>query len=57
MGERLHGMQEVSGSIPLSSTNFYNEFKGLPTGFGSSFFSFRGLFDDLFDDFKKSVLR
>ncbi|CAI8808333.1 hypothetical protein EMIT093MI4_10596 [Pseudomonas sp. IT-93MI4] len=22
LGERLHGMQEVSGSIPLSSTNF-----------------------------------
>jgi hypothetical protein len=21
LGERLHGMQEVSGSIPLSSTN------------------------------------
>ena len=21
MGERLHGMQEVSGSIPLTSTN------------------------------------
>ena len=23
-GERLHGMQEVSGSIPLSSTKFFN---------------------------------
>jgi hypothetical protein len=22
LGERLHGMQEVSGSIPLTSTNF-----------------------------------
>ena len=22
LGERLHGMQEVSGSIPLSSTKF-----------------------------------
>ncbi len=22
LGERLHGMQEVSGSIPLGSTNF-----------------------------------
>ncbi len=25
LGERLHGMQEVSGSIPLSSTNFLRE--------------------------------
>ncbi len=24
LGERLHGMQEVSGSIPLSSTNKKN---------------------------------
>ena len=24
LGERLHGMQEVSGSIPLGSTNFFN---------------------------------
>ena len=24
LGERLHGMQEVSGSIPLTSTNFLN---------------------------------
>ncbi len=24
LGERLHGMQEVSGSIPLGSTNFPN---------------------------------
>ena len=23
LGERLHGMQEVSGSIPLSSTNLH----------------------------------
>jgi hypothetical protein len=23
LGERLHGMQEVSGSIPLSSTKFF----------------------------------
>ena len=23
LGERLHGMQEVSGSIPLSSTKIY----------------------------------
>ena len=23
LGERLHGMQEVSGSIPLISTSFY----------------------------------
>ena len=22
LGERLHGMQEVSGSIPLTSTNY-----------------------------------
>ena len=29
LGERLHGMQEVSGSIPLTSTNLsgrFNEF-------------------------------
>ena len=25
LGERLHGMQEVSGSIPLTSTKFFNE--------------------------------
>ena len=25
LGERLHGMQEVSGSIPLGSTNFPGE--------------------------------
>ena len=24
LGERLHGMQEVSGSIPLGSTNYYS---------------------------------
>ncbi|CDL85783.1 conserved hypothetical protein [Xenorhabdus szentirmaii DSM 16338] len=24
LGERLHGMQEVSGSIPLSSTKILN---------------------------------
>ena len=23
LGERLHGMQEVSGSIPLTSTKFF----------------------------------
>tara|TARA_B100000678_G_scaffold256139_1_gene234280 strand:+ start:213 stop:350 length:138 start_codon:yes stop_codon:yes gene_type:complete len=23
LGERLHGMQEVSGSIPLGSTRFF----------------------------------
>ena len=23
LGERLHGMQEVSGSIPLGSTTFF----------------------------------
>ncbi len=28
LGERLHGMQEVSGSIPLSSTKFYPHFLG-----------------------------
>jgi hypothetical protein len=26
LGERLHGMQEVSGSIPLGSTNFHCNF-------------------------------
>ncbi len=25
LGERLHGMQEVSGSIPLGSTKFFAE--------------------------------
>ncbi len=25
LGERLHGMQEVSGSIPLSSTKFFHD--------------------------------
>ena len=25
LGERLHGMQEVSGSIPLSSTKFCSQ--------------------------------
>jgi hypothetical protein len=25
LGERLHGMQEVSGSIPLSSTNLFSD--------------------------------
>ena len=25
LGERLHGMQEVSGSIPLGSTNFRSD--------------------------------
>ncbi len=29
LGERLHGMQEVSGSIPLGSTKFrYAQFYG-----------------------------
>lgn len=28
LGERLHGMQEVSGSIPLSSTNSPTGFRG-----------------------------
>ena len=30
LGERLHGMQEVSGSIPLTSTNIFEngQFKG-----------------------------
>ncbi|CAI8742640.1 hypothetical protein EMIT0P218_140078 [Pseudomonas sp. IT-P218] len=28
LGERLHGMQEVSGSIPLSSTNFTSSRSG-----------------------------
>ncbi len=27
MGERLHGMQEVEGSIPSGSTNFPNIFR------------------------------
>ena len=27
LGERLHGMQEVSGSIPLSSTNIQIDFQ------------------------------
>ena len=26
LGERLHGMQEVSGSIPLTSTKFDDPF-------------------------------
>jgi hypothetical protein len=30
LGERLHGMQEVSGSIPLGSTKFRNR-KSRPT--------------------------
>ena len=28
--ERLHGMQEVSGSIPLSSTRFFRKKEGSP---------------------------
>ncbi len=28
LGERLHGMQEVGGSIPPGSTNFTNRFNG-----------------------------
>jgi hypothetical protein len=28
LGERLHGMQEVSGSIPLVSTNLFNNLSG-----------------------------
>jgi hypothetical protein len=32
LGERLHGMQEVSGSIPLSSTkSFFHKIAGRPT--------------------------
>ena len=31
LGERLHGMQEVSGSIPLTSTKFFEI--GLVQGF------------------------
>ena len=31
LGERLHGMQEVSGSIPLGSTKSPNDFKELST--------------------------
>ncbi len=27
LGERLHGMQEVSGSIPLSSTKYFYQYK------------------------------
>ena len=28
LGERLHGMQEVSGSIPLTSTRFVENVQG-----------------------------
>ena len=28
LGERLHGMQEVRGSIPRSSTNFWSSLVG-----------------------------
>jgi hypothetical protein len=37
LGERLHGMQEVSGSIPLTSTNFHgsiNSHRLAPEGAG-----------------------
>jgi len=30
LGERLHGMQEVSGSIPLTSTSISNRFVRVP---------------------------
>ena len=34
LGERLHGMQEVSGSIPLTSTKLHQRFpRGLVTEF------------------------
>ena len=33
LGERLHGMQEVSGSIPFTSTKCVERFAGNSPGF------------------------
>ena len=35
LGERLHGMQEVSGSIPLGSTNLMRSEISVPVGMKS----------------------
>ncbi len=40
LGERLHGMQEVSGSIPLSSTNYsFQYYSKIPQVSGRSLLS------------------
>eukprot|EP01034_Spumella_vulgaris_P035481 gene35481-43746_t len=33
LGERLHGMQEVSGSIPLTSTKVSKRFERISPGY------------------------
>ncbi len=37
LGERLHGMQEVSGSIPLSSTKYFHKSKVFGTKIRKSY--------------------